>query len=256
MKKPRPEKIIKANTPSCSSCKKDKNKHLMFDDYKEELMEYQMDLPGSYQGGSVWGGTGNYGFGGKRQIVQQKLNPATQAMADFETDSHLAAQKDLSDEFDEEYIEDKLSDQEEKLLTHNSAIAEAYPTMSLGKGKADTFSNLPGFPRTNTLEKQVDHIPDDFEAEEEQKLDRLEDKWIDHLQQQPKPDNRANKFAQIYAAEFKDDEERIKDNNDTPSNGLGYSSLDNAKRFVPKELDQYSNNKEDILWTIGRRNST
>ncbi len=254
-----PKKIIKQNSKPHKSKKTNDydGKKMLYDDYKEELFEYQMDLPGSYQGGSVWGGTGNYGFGGKKQIVNQTLNPATQTMADYEEESRYAKQVDQSEEFDEDYLDDRIEDIEDRLIQNNSAIAEAYPNMSLGKGKSSSFANLPGWPRTNTLSKQIDFIPDDSEAEEEQKMERLEDEWIDHLETQPQTDDKALTFAKLYAKEMEPRRKNtIKRNMDTPSNGFGYSSLANAKRFVPKELDQYSKNEEDILWTIGRKNST
>lgn len=258
----RPNKIVKANTKPCDKCEKHKGSKLLFDDYLEELSEYAMDAPGSYQGAGVWGGTGNYGFGGVKQISGQKLNPATKHMADLEQNLKTAHQKD-DYSYEEEFANWKLDRIEDKFEDHDIQ-AEAYPTTSPSRsGTGSTFANLPGWPRTNTLTKKMDFIPDDKPREEQEAMKDQEEDWLDHLSTQPQPWENAEKMAKRAAEEqgggltgLKTKSNRAAPaNNNTPSNGLGYSSLASPRKYVPDEIDQYRDDTKDILWKIGRENT-
>jgi len=253
------KKIVAANTPSCKTCKKTKgsSSRLLFDDYDEELNEYAMDAPGSYQGASVWAGTGNYGFGGIKQISGQKLNKATQKISDLEAEFEKADQRD-DDNFEDEYAEIELEKMKDKFEKYGVQPVqnEAYGIQQAApSGRSNTFANLPGYPRPNSLVKKMDFIPDDQTASLEAGMEKREEEWLDHLAQQPMGYDKATVEKNKLLKNRIPQTPTIKRNNYTPSNGLGYGAIANAKQYVPKELDQYSDNSEDILWTIGKRNT-
>jgi len=258
----RPKKIVQANSKPCSKCEKSssrKGKRLMFDDYEEELREYAMDSIGSYQGSSVWAGTGNVGLGGTRQLATQRLNKATKKVADLEVNLDLADQRG-DDNFEDEYAEEQLRNMEKKFMDHN-IVPEAFPKMSSSPGgRESSFANLPGYPRQNSLEKKMDFIPDDQEKTEEEEMKDNEEEWIDHLMTQPQTTDQAAQMSKTMGkqlqvqAGLQNQPEKIKRNFDTHSNVGTVGGVIAPKKFVPDEIDQYTDGTKDILWKIGRKN--
>ena len=257
----RPKQIIKTNSKPCKACKKDMDKKLLFDDYEEELNEYAMDAPGSYQGASVWGGTGNFGIGGTKQISGQRLNRATKNIYDLEQNLQTADQKNDSS-YEDEYAEWRLKTNEDKFEDHGIK-QEAYPTMSTKPGTGSTFANLPGYPAPNTIVKKMEFIPDDAANEEAEAMFDQEREWLDHIYSQPQTNDPAANQGRMAAVQQGGGPNGVKTNpkpaaprnTNTPSNGLGYSALAAPKQYVPNELDQYRDDTKDILWKIGRRNT-
>jgi len=228
---------------------KPKYKRLLSDDYLDELAEYAMAVPGTYQGGSVWSGTGNYGFGGTKQLANQKLIPATKKVANYEVDLNIADQRDDRD-YADEYAEQELERIEKKFEDHNIMPEQTISSMS---GPPATVPN-------SKLSKKMEFIPDDSEKTEEESLKDREEEWVEHLATQSQPFDKAREAAEQEAEKIKaqndykpEDANRLSRDTSGALGSVGH--LVSAKKFVPDEIDRYRDDSSDLFQRVTRRQS-
>lgn len=136
----------------------------------QKLLEYAGP---NFYGNPSFGGTGNYGMGGYKQLAHFGLNPATEAMAEQEQDE---AEENIEDQ---EWINNKYR----RGMGFNSD-ADPVPHWNGRNGAVETVAesapydnsvsrmrDLPGFPAPNTLVEPKQFIPMNAGADYENPID-------------------------------------------------------------------------------------